>query len=41
MLSLEPPGGQRATANVKYIVVWQRSAGQWRLHRDIWNAEPA
>jgi len=27
--------------NVKYVVVWQRSAGQWRLHRDIWNAQPA
>ena len=40
-LSLEPPGGQRATANVKYVVVWQRSARRWRLHRDIWNAEPA
>jgi|SRR5882724_3091900 len=40
-LSLAPPGGQRATVNVKYVVVWQRSAGQWRLHRDIWNAQPA
>src|SRR3989442_8854869 len=39
-LSLDPPGGQPATANVKYVVVWQRSAGRWRLHRDIWNAEP-
>ncbi|HZF07101.1 MAG TPA: SgcJ/EcaC family oxidoreductase [Patescibacteria group bacterium] len=40
-LSLAPPGGQRATVSVKYVVVWQRSAGQWRLHRDIWNAQPA
>src|SRR2546425_10283969 len=39
-LSLDPPGGQRATANVKDVVVWQRSAGQWRLHRDIWNGGP-
>ena len=40
-LSLEPPGDQRATANVKYVVVWRRAAGEWRLHRDIWNAQSA
>ena len=40
-LELAPPGGQRATANVKYVVVWQRFGNQWRLHRDIWNALPA
>lgn len=22
----------------KYMVLWQRSAGQWHLHRDIWNS---
>ena len=22
----------------KYIVVWKRAQGQWRLHRDIWNS---
>lgn len=21
----------------KYIVVWKRQGGQWKLHRDIWN----
>lgn len=21
----------------KYIVVWKRDSGQWKLHRDIWN----
>jgi uncharacterized protein (TIGR02246 family) len=21
----------------KYVVVWKRETGQWRLHRDIWN----
>ena len=40
-LTLDPPGGQRATVNVKYVVVWQRFGDQWRLHRDIWNALPA
>jgi uncharacterized protein (TIGR02246 family) len=23
----------------RYVVVWKREGGQWRLHRDIWNAE--
>jgi uncharacterized protein (TIGR02246 family) len=40
-LTLDPPGGQRATVNVKYVVVWQRFGSQWRLHRDIWNTLPA
>ena len=40
-LTLDPPGGQRATVNVKYVVVWQRFGNQWRLHRDIWNTLPA
>jgi uncharacterized protein (TIGR02246 family) len=22
----------------KYVVVWREEAGQWRLHRDIWNS---
>ncbi len=21
----------------KYIVIWKQEAGQWKLHRDIWN----
>ncbi len=25
----------------RYVVVWKRVAGIWRLHRDIWNAGPA
>ena len=27
------------TAVVKYVVVWKKADGQWRLHRDIWNAK--
>jgi uncharacterized protein (TIGR02246 family) len=23
----------------RYVVVWKRTNGQWKLHRDIWNAE--
>jgi uncharacterized protein (TIGR02246 family) len=22
----------------KYIVIWKRQGGQWKLHRDIWNS---
>ncbi len=22
----------------KYIVVWKRESGEWKLHRDIWNS---
>lgn len=25
------------TAVVKFVVVWKKVGGQWRLHRDIWN----
>jgi uncharacterized protein (TIGR02246 family) len=28
-------------AAVKYVVVWKRVDGQWRLHRDIWNGKGA
>lgn len=29
------------TAVVKFVVVWKKTDGQWRLHRDIWNAKGA
>jgi uncharacterized protein (TIGR02246 family) len=29
------------TAVVKFVVVWKKIGGQWRLHRDIWNAKGA
>ena len=25
----------------KYLVVWKRDRGQWKLHRDIWNSDAA
>lgn len=40
-LGLEPKGAKAATAVVKYVVVWKKVGGQWRLHRDIWNAKGA
>ena len=30
-------GGQ-TLGNGKYIVLWKREGGEWRLHRDIWNS---
>jgi uncharacterized protein (TIGR02246 family) len=40
-LSLEAEPGKRHTAVVKFVVVWKKIDGQWRLHRDIWNAKGA
>jgi uncharacterized protein (TIGR02246 family) len=38
-LRLETEPGKRQTAVVKFVVVWKRLNGQWRIHRDIWNAK--
>jgi ketosteroid isomerase-like protein len=27
------------TSSARYLVVWKREGGSWKLHRDIWNAE--
>jgi uncharacterized protein (TIGR02246 family) len=40
-LSLETEPGKRQTAVAKFVVVWKKIDGQWRLHRDIWNAKAA
>jgi uncharacterized protein (TIGR02246 family) len=40
-LSLEAEPGKRQAAVVKFVVVWKKVDGQWRLHRDIWNAKGA
>ncbi len=34
VLTLESGG-----ATAKYVVVWKKVDGQWRLHRDIWNTK--
>ncbi len=39
-LDLQPAGGDAATAIMKYVIVWVKIDGAWRLHRDIWNANP-
>jgi uncharacterized protein (TIGR02246 family) len=34
--TLQAKGGHVADAG-KYVVVWKREGGGWKLHRDIWN----
>ena len=29
--------GGKPLDNGKYVVVWKREGGQWKIHRDIWN----
>jgi len=35
--TLQGDGGQEIDTG-KYVVVWKQEAGQWKLHRDIWNS---
>lgn len=41
--SLDAPGegGAMTKAMGKYIVIWKKAGGNWHLHYDIWNANPA
>ena len=41
-LTIQPAGKEPTTAVAKYVVVWKRQTdGAWKLHRDIWNSDPA
>ncbi len=33
---LSGPGGQVMDQG-KYVVIWKKEGGEWKLHRDIWN----
>jgi ketosteroid isomerase-like protein len=35
--TLHTADGQAAD-EIKYVVVWKREGGEWKLHRDIWNS---
>jgi uncharacterized protein (TIGR02246 family) len=37
LVKLTGTNGEASTS--RYVVVWKRSHGKWKLHRDIWNAE--
>ena len=41
ILTLEPEGGEPATQFAKYVYVWKKEDGTWKLHWDIWNDKPA
>jgi ketosteroid isomerase-like protein len=36
-LGMDAPGGGRAEMIGKYIVLWKRDGGVWKLRADIWN----
>ena len=39
--TLKTAGGQLAD-NGKYLVIWKRDGGSWKVHRDIWTtSQPA
>jgi uncharacterized protein (TIGR02246 family) len=41
-LTIQPSGQEAMEQEVKYVVVWKKSAmGSWQLHVDIWNSVPA
>jgi uncharacterized protein (TIGR02246 family) len=31
-------GDGNVADEIKYIVIWKREDGRWKLHRDIWNS---
>ena len=39
-LNLEPEGGEPMTQFAKYVVVWKKEDGTWKLYWDIWNNKP-
>jgi ketosteroid isomerase-like protein len=40
VLKIQPPGSAEQSQSVKYVVVWKRQAGGWKIFRDIWNGLP-
>lgn len=36
-LTVQPERGERTTLTGKYVVVWKKQGGTWKLHADIWN----
>jgi uncharacterized protein (TIGR02246 family) len=39
-MTVRPRGGEAAKLAGKYVVVWKREDGGWRMHVDIWNSDP-
>jgi uncharacterized protein (TIGR02246 family) len=40
-MNIQAMGSTGATVKVKYVVVWKKVGGAWKIYRDIWNALPA
>ena len=40
-LAIQAMGGTTTEVKVKYVVVWKKQGGAWKLYRDIWNAMPS
>ncbi len=38
-LRIKPAGGGEAADDGKYVVVWERHDGAWKLGVDIWNSD--
>ena len=38
-LSIEQAGGGRSSDAGKYVVVWKRRGGEWKLYADIFNSD--
>jgi uncharacterized protein (TIGR02246 family) len=36
-LGIDAPGGGRVEQSGKYVVLWKRDGGVWKLQADIWN----
>jgi len=37
-LSMAPAGAAATDTNVKYMEIWKKVRGQWRVYRGTWNA---
>ena len=40
-LSMAPPGAPATETSVKYIEIWKKVRGHWRVYRGMWNARSA
>jgi uncharacterized protein (TIGR02246 family) len=38
-ITIRPPGGEAFDDPGKYMVVWKRVGGEWKLHADIFNSD--
>jgi uncharacterized protein (TIGR02246 family) len=40
-LTVQLQGSETTTMTGKYVVVWKKQDGSWKLHIDIWNTDEA